>query len=565
MKLISPATVAAVEPTAGAAGLVVARGDRWQGLRTLTRVRLLVATLALPIGIPFAPDAGEDAWRLLVYAMLAVSVLSVVFGLGLRLRRGFGIQTYLQLTSDLAFVTWIAARTGARDSQFVLFYALVVVTGGLIARIPGGLYAAGVACAAIALLPRIAGWAGAMPTLAGRVHGPLPGILVAFLVLMGVLAGVLGIRVQAARAELARTARELDRVRVDNDLILRHLTTGVLTVDATERVVFVNPAAEQVLGLSSADVLGRPLADALPARLAPLRTTLEHSLRERTPESRVEVTAGSAGGAELPLGMSTNLLVHQDEITGVVAVFQDLTGAREMERRQRRIQTLAEVGALAASIAHELRNGLKPISGSVEHLQRELRPEGENAVLMELITVECNRLNRFISDLLTFSRDRDLALEPIDLGDHLTELCDELSRDSGRPAGVTVRARSNPAAVQTRGDREQLRQVWLNLANNAFEAMSGGGALEVVWRREGRAAVVEFRDTGPGIAPEHLAHVGEPFFTTKEKGTGLGIAIAQRIVERHGGTLAFESPPGRGTLARLTLPAAEDVAMARAA
>jgi signal transduction histidine kinase len=235
-----------------------------------------------------------------------------------------------------------------------------------------------------------------------------------------------------------------------------------------------------------------------------------------------------------------------------------------MERRARRNQTLAEVGALAAGIAHELRNGLKPISGSVEYLQRELKPEGENAVLMELIAVETNRLNRFITDLLNYSRERDLALETLEVGAHIDDLCDELSRDLGRPASVEVRCERGPAAARVDGDREQLRQVWLNLTNNAFDAMPGGGTLVVRWRDEGRRRViVEFEDSGAGIAPHDLPRVGEPFFTTKKQGTGLGIALAQRIVERHGGTLSFECPQGRGTIARVELPdAGTDLARA---
>ncbi len=535
--------------------------DRWQGLRTLARARLTVATLALPVGVLLRPDAGDDAWWVLCWSLLAIGILSALFWLGARLRRGLAFQTYLQLTSDVAMVTWLSARTGGRDSQFVLFFALVVVSGGLIGRMAGGVLAASLACAAIVLLPLISRLLSSLPSEPPRGALPAPGMLIAFLVVMGVLSGVLGHRVQNARAELARTTQELDRVRVDNDLILSQLTTGVLTVDVTGRVAFLNPAAQQVLGVQARDVTGRPLAEALPARLQPLRGLLEQTLGRRTPQSRAEVLVESPGGVELPLGISTNPLVHQGEMTGVVAVFQDLTEVREMERRARRNQTLAEVGALAAGIAHELRNGLKPISGSIEYLQRELRPDGEGAVLMDLITVECNRLNRFISDLLAYSRERDLALEPLDVGEHLEDLCDELGRDPGGPRGVVVRPERGPGLTGARGDREQLRQVWLNLANNAFEAMPGGGTLVVRWRGTVAApgavgrVVVEFEDTGPGIASEHRPHVGQPFFTTKEKGTGLGIAIAQRIVERHGGTLAFDCPPGRGTIVRVTLPA----------
>ena len=533
--------------------------DPWRGLRTLTRVRLLVAALALPTGVLFRPDAGEEAWWVLGWALLALGVLSVLFGAGIRLRRGLGLQIYAQILSDLALVTWLSARTGGRESQFVLFFALVMVTSGLVGRVGGGVFAAVAAGAAILALPALASLLHDAPG-GGSVRGamPAPWMLIAFLALMGVLSGVLGHRVQNARVELARTTEELERVRVDNDLILRHLTTGVLTVDGAGRVAFMNPAAEQVLGLRADEAFGQALAAALPERLAALREAIERTLADRQPRTRLEVVAASAAGVELPLGISTNPLVHLSDVTGVVAVFQDLTEVREMERRARRNQTLAEVGALAAGIAHELRNGLKPISGSVEYLQRELKPEGESAVLMELIAVESNRLNRFVTDLLNYSRERDLALEPIEIGEHLAELCDQLSRDPGRPPAIRVRCEPGPAEARVRGDREQLRQVWLNLANNAFEAMPEGGTLAVRWRDVGgRRLVIEFEDGGPGIAPADLPHVGQPFFTTKEKGTGLGVAIAQRIVERHGGLLSFECPRGRGTIARVTLPQAE--------
>jgi len=375
--------------------------------------------------------------------------------------------------------------------------------------------------------------------------------------IVGVLAGVLGRRVRTAHDDLQRTARELDRVRVDNDVILRHLATGVLTVDGWGTVAYLNPAAEQVLGLQTRDVRGRPIEEALPARLGLLRDVVRDTLRNGQARSRAELTARTARGAELSLGVTTNLLRHEGAVTGVVAVFQDLTEVREMERRARRNQTLAEVGALAAGIAHELRNGLNPISGSAEFLQRELQPAGESAVLMDLIVRECARLNRFVSDLLNYARERDLVLEHLDLGEHMGELREGLRRDPRCGAAVRVVFDPPDADVSLRADREQLRQVWLNLVNNALEAMTGcGGVLTVRWRPQGAGrAVVEFADEGAGIASDALPRVGEPFFTTKQGGTGLGVAMAQRIVERHGGTLSFESTPGHGTVARVCLPA----------
>lgn len=175
---------------------------------------------------------------------------------------------------------------------------------------------------------------------------------------------------------------------------------------------------------------------------------------------------------------------------------------------------------------------------------------------MDLIARESARLNKFVTDLLSYSRERDLALEPVGLGDHLGELVSVLRHDPRRAAGVEVRLERGPDDVRVPLDREQMRQVWLNLAANALEAMGEQGTLVVRWASAPDGVQVEFQDDGPGIAAADLPRVGEPFFTTKRGGTGLGLAIAQRIVERHGGVLTLESETGRGTTVRVHLPEA---------
>jgi PAS domain S-box-containing protein len=538
-------------------------GDRWEGLKSLIRARLVIATLALPVGVLLRPESSADSWWVLWWSLLAVGVLSAVFWLGTSIRRGPILQTGLQILCDLGLVTLLAALTGGRDSQFVLFYALVVITGGVQAQLMGGLMTGLASCLAFAALPWITPWLGVEAAGADLPALPEPGLLIAFFAVLGVLAGVLGQRVARTRDHLISTSRELDRVRVDNDVILRNLTSGVITVDSVGAVTYLNPAAEEMLGVAFRDLHGRWVHDALPERLKPLRDALLRVLEQHDRRARDELMMTTETGRPLPVGVSINVLKHEDAVTGVVAVFQDLTEVREMERRARRNQTLAEVGALAAAIAHELRNGLNPISGSVECLQRELKLDGENAQLMELITTECVRLNRFVTDLLSYSRERDLVMNPFDLDEALAELCELVGRDPRCAAGITVRYQHGPHEAVVRGDREQLRQVWLNLSINALEAIGTKGTLWVRWH-EGDAdhVVVEFEDDGPGIAADDLPRVGEPFFTTKQGGTGLGLAIAQRIVERHGGSLAFDSARGRGTTARVTLPAPAVVAHA---
>ncbi|MEQ1834222.1 MAG: ATP-binding protein, partial [Candidatus Eisenbacteria bacterium] len=497
---------------------------------------------------------------LLVLAFGAIAGVSVAWMLGGRMERGWAVQTAAQLGVDLMLVTWLAAYTGGRGSQFVLFYALVVITGGVLGRVAGGLLAAAGACTGFLVLPLLARPLGTDVDAMVR-----PELMVTFLTIVGVLAGVLGERVQRTAGELARTERELSRVRIDNDAILRHLATGLMTVDAGGVIGYLNPAAEQVLGVRASDLQGRALAEALPARLSALRDLVQDSRERNRGRARAELEVTGVGGRSLPLGASTNVLTHEGQMTGVVAVFQDLTDVRDMERRARRNETLAEVGALAAGIAHELRNGLKPISGSVEVLQRELKLEGESAELMDLVARESARLNRFVTDLLNYSRERDLALEPVVLADQLADLVGSLRHDPRRGENVRIEFEAGPGDARVAVDAEQMRQVWLNLAANAMEALGERGTLTVTWvARSPDSVAVEFRDDGPGIVAEDLHRVGEPFFTTKRGGTGLGLAIAQRIVERHGGVLTLESVAGQGTTARVMLPVLE-AALASAA
>jgi two-component system sensor histidine kinase PilS (NtrC family) len=552
-------------PPAGAPSGQQARSRAaWEGLSALVRGRLLVAVLALPVGVVLRPDAGAGSLRLMGWVLVAVLVLSAVFEAGIRWHRMRIVQTYLQVASDLALVTVLSALTGGRESQFQLFFGLVVITAGLLAGVPGGLSSVVGACVAMLSIPAVGALLGAPLAQSGAGAIPPSGLVIAFLGVVGVLAGVLGGRAKRTREDLENAARALDRMRLDQDVILRHLTSGVLTVDEHGVVVYMNPTAEQVLGVRALATRGQHLESALPARLGPLRDAILDSLRRRVPRARAELLTQKAAGEPLPLGLSTNVLSHQGGLTGVVAVFQDLTDVRNMERRVRRSETLAEVGALAAGIAHELRNGLNPISGSVDCLQRELRLEGENGVLMQLIATECARLNRFVTDLLSYSRERDLVLETVDLEEQLAELADTLSRDPRCRPGIQVRFEpcGRPGLVQA--DREQIRQVWLNVAANAFESMKEGGTLTLRWLDQGPGQrTAEFEDQGVGISAEHLAEIGKPFFTTKEGGTGLGVAIAQRIVERHVGSLSFESIPNQGTTVRITLPAvAADAAMA---
>jgi two-component system sensor histidine kinase PilS (NtrC family) len=285
-------------PTAALAGPFTAGGipagagpehaPGWNALRQLVLGRILVASLALPSGLLLRPDVTSRPLTLLALALGAVAGVSIAWTLGRRLARGLRVQTAAQLGVDLALVTWLAAYTGGRGSQFVLFYALVVITGGVLGRVGGGLLAAAGACAGFLALPVLAAPLGGGDVAVDALVKPE--LMVTFLTIVGVLAGVLGERVQRTAGDLERTERELDRVKVDNDAILRHLATGVLTVDETGAIGYLNPAAAQVLGVRAEELCGRPVAEALPARLEGLRALVLDSRDQGRGRARAELT-----------------------------------------------------------------------------------------------------------------------------------------------------------------------------------------------------------------------------------------------------------------------------------
>jgi PAS domain-containing protein len=293
-------------------------GDRWDRIKTLIRARLLVATLALPIGVLLAPRAAREAWSVLWWSLVAVGALSALYWVGAALRRGETAQYAVQFTLDLVLVTVLAALTGGRESQFVVFFALIAIAGGLHLRLSGGVATAVAAALGYVALPWIAPMFGAPAGAEAR-----PDLFGTFFVMVGVLSGILGRRIQRTRGHLERTARELSRVMVNNDLILRTSPRGHHG-GSHRHGAYLNPAAEEILGVVFRDCAGAGpgLAARAAARVArhpdvqPRAGTVAESRRDRV---------RNGGGVSLVLGISTSLLMHDDAVTGVVAVFQDLT------------------------------------------------------------------------------------------------------------------------------------------------------------------------------------------------------------------------------------------------
>ncbi len=355
--------------------------------------------------------------------------------------------------------------------------------------------------------------------------------------------------------------------------ILDGLVDGVIVVDADRRVVIWNRAAEEITGIKASDARGKSLAKVLsenPAAVSQVQKTFSTGRSYSDYEAELAVKHR----APLPVGLVTSVLTDHNGIpAAVILTVRDQAGVRDLKDRMRRSDRLAVLGTLAAGIAHEIKNPLVGIRGAAQLMKSELRAGSRRAgdknlaEYSDVILREADRLNAVLEGILDFTR-----IKPREIGKYnIHSILDRvltLLEESARQNGIVLSRQYDPSLPDVFVNQDQLIQVFLNIIKNAIEAMSRGGRLTVITRvsdlftsvqadgRKHRLLVVKVVDTGQGIKPEHLNDIFTPFFTTKDKGVGLGLALSYQIVQEHLGTIRVESRENEGTAFSVYLPLA---------
>jgi two-component system sensor histidine kinase PilS (NtrC family) len=536
----------------------------------LARVVLLLVVLAAAVVLNASvgfPSAGNET-RVL-YAVLVGMAATIGSGLlvsRFRSSRAFGA---LQVVTDVAVTTAIVHVTGGSDSVFSFLYVMVVAYAAVLFDPRLSVVAAvlGSVAYGASLVALSRGWGTLDPVFPppslGLAAADAAVKACALLVVAALASGLSRELVRADRALDERT-RDFGRLRDLHELTVQSLGSGLLTVDPEGIVRSFNREAQRITGVPHTEAVGRPIDELLPGA--------EELLREGGERQRERLAFADAQGEPHHLGFACSVLRDAEgRPSGHVVIFQDITAIVEMENELRRSERLAAVGALAAGIAHEVRNPLASISGSVQMLSSGLPEEDhEQRRLMAIVLRETDRLDLLISDFLHYARPSPPKREPVDLSVLTGELCEMY--DTARPTGVSADF-VVPRGLRIFADADQLRQLLWNLLLNAGQAMADDGELLIEARRVGAqeaspdgrnhgnggaSAQVEITvsDTGSGIAPELLDRVFDPFFTTKAGGSGLGLAMVHRIVEANEGTVNVESELGKGTTFRVRLPAA---------
>jgi two-component system sensor histidine kinase PilS (NtrC family) len=529
------------------------------GIRLAVGTALLVATAWLTLGHESFPRRTE-VWLYGIIASMYVASLVATFAL----RRGTHLSSVAhgQIAADVISATGLVYLTGGADSIFTILYPLAIVSGAIgLGRRGAALGAAASSIAFCALawssdagfVEPVTAYLDRAPLPPGRLAVVMAANLSAFL-LVGALSAFLAEQLQGARSQLAESETRLTALQAIYSAVVRSVASGILTLDEQGHITWLNRAAEQITGLTDEAARGQPLSTQVPE--------LAESIARSPEKGRSEVRIQAHDGQERILGYAIAPL-EERQVPGHVVLFQDLTDLRQMEEAVRRSDRLAVVGGLAAGLAHEIRNPLASMCGSIEILGSSPHLDEQERRLMHVVLSEAERLEALVRDFLSFARPTSPRLESLDGAAAVAETV-ELFRPQAAARGIDLEVRTD-GPLPVRADPRQLRQVLWNLLGNAADATPSGGRVRVHFGRHNQHALLEVADSGDGISREDLKSIFDPFFTTKERGTGLGLAIVHRIVEAHGGELSVRSEPGRGSSFRVALPLAGPAALAQPA
>jgi len=364
------------------------------------------------------------------------------------------------------------------------------------------------------------------------------------LVLIGSLAIVSLFLVQAYRL----TRSSLSRMTVFSEALVKHMPVGLLAVDQMGKIVACNVQAQGLFSSAYTDAVGRKAADLLPAQLSQLLDRINE--KTRLVEEDITLPSGKEGHQ---VWEAVAAVFSGDDVPeGKILLARNVTAIRQLEKEVARSRHLNAIGSLAAGVAHEIRNPLSSIKGFAVYFRQRLSGNKEDEETADIMIAETERLNRVISQLLEFARPLTLKKEPTNMTD-LVRHTIRLVEAEARKNAVAIDIRTGEDLPLAVIDPDKIKQVLLNIFLNALSAMPDGGRLSVELAAQKDNMDVTVSDTGTGIKEEDLPLIFDPYFTSKPAGTGLGLAVVQKIMDAHGGIVHMESKTGSGTKVTLRL------------
>ncbi|MCF6179458.1 MAG: ATP-binding protein [Geopsychrobacter sp.] len=514
--------------------LFIGTGPDRRSLAWFLAFRVAVITLFLGGTAVFFLNGkmGGDIAPLL-FLLLAFSYFqALVSALALLWIKRFHFFAQLQLMWDLLFVTTIILITGGVESVFSFVYLLVIVSGSFLLARRQTIYVAGTAAILYGGLLDLQYFGYLRLFDSHDVVAYTPYLYSVFVhvlafLLTGFLSGTLAQRWRFSEAELQRKRIDYQELERLNRTILSNISSGLMIINRRGRIRSFNPAAEEITGYRLQDIYDSEVEDFLPH----LHLVSDDGYRI---VARDETIIENTRQEKIVIGYSTNLIKdHQGTDVGLLVTFQDLTQLKEAEAQLQRADRLVAVGQLASGMAHEIRNPLASISGSVQLMLEGAQLADEDRQLMGIVLREADRLSMLLTDFLVFARPRSPEYEQVRVIDLFQELRCLLAADQRFERVVLHIDCTDEALLNV--DRNMLRQALWNLLLNAVDAINYAGDIKLIFDEASKHLSIE--DSGPGVPADIRKTIFDPFFSTKEKGTGLGLATVFSIVKAHGGRI----------------------------
>ncbi len=539
----------------------------------VTKIRFVIISFVFAIDFAIrtlVANPNPASFKYFAIAIILWYILGLYYLIYNQLSQDYLLQAYLQIFSDIAVITAILHLTGDLDSNYISLYLLVIILSSTL--LPRGrvflVAAVSFVCMGgvleLAYLPVILpDFAVHYPALRYLVtSSPLAVDLRTLQVKIGAsffgffaiayLSAQLAENLRKVGAELRDKNGQVANLQAKTENILESMRDGLLTTDLEGVVSELNGSGAAILGLKPEELRGKLIHSLFPG----LQTGTVSFPSENAFFARQEVAYVSPRAEKRVLGVSVSpLMVPAIGVAGFVYNFQDLTEEKRREAEYRTKDRMATLGRMAAGIAHEIRNPLASITGSVKLLQSISRLDDDQTKLIEIVSHESERLNKLVSDFLIYCRDQRHEPQKVDLVKVIEETLVLLSHHPLFGGNVRVEKHFPSRLPAVWADPDKLRQVFWNISDNALKAMPEGGVLTVLAEEAGERAVrVTLSDTGIGFSEQQLEKVFEPFQPGFSGGTGLGLAIVYQIMQGVGGAVRVESKAGQGTRFILELP-----------
>jgi two-component system sensor histidine kinase PilS (NtrC family) len=523
-------------------------------IRTVLSVALIVVLPQLAVGQTSTAVRLVQAAAIMAFAVTGISLIAVEMYRA-PASRGFLLW---QAVTDIALITALVHVTNGSESQFAALYILVIAYSALLIPRSGGLIAALLVCAF---------YFTEIVVTREFVLDSTAWLQMANFATVAVGTGYVSARLREVGSGSEVLAETLRRERLQASDVLDNIRSGVMTIDSLATLQYVNQAAGTLLGLDLAPMIGRSIRADLERSAPGLLLALERAIRTRTRTSRAEALV-TFGDRQMQLGITVTFLRGDDPLDAgsATAIFSDISDQKRLEDLHVRAGQLEAVSELAASLAHEIKNPLASIRSAVEQLGRMPSADEDTGSLTRLVVRESDRLSRLLTEFLDFARVRVTRVVPLDLAALIQDTMNLVAAHPDRSATTDLIFDSDAVVQPIDGDSDLLHRAIFNLVLNAAQAIGDGGTVRVTLRSatpdmvplgvlpESGAVRLVIEDNGPGMPPDVRDRIFTPFFTTKPRGSGLGLPVVHRAIEAHRGVVLVDSSPGSGTRFTIILP-----------